>query len=139
MDNFADNDPDATQDDIIGINTQELFFQCAQDPLAGFSQEFPVIESSATKNKSRPRPKRSSRKPSPGDERRRKLQRSSFVLNRTAQCNGRRLIQIKVMDISDNSDKVILSAQYVVRDIIDNILDQTERIIRNISENLSQP
>lgn len=71
---------------------------------------------------------------------------TSFVMSKTSVKKGLRVIQIKVMDlhnageikgdISDDDEKVTLSAQYIVRDPVDNIMDSTESLIGKISKSL---
>lgn len=127
-----------TQDGLFGINTQDLLFHCAQNPMDDIDENYPLITLKKT-------PKRSKRKPKKTCEikhRRSRMQRSSFVLNREASRlgRGRRLIQIKIIDISDeksdSESDVVISAQYVVKEFMDSILEQTERVIKNISENI---
>lgn len=137
MTDIVINNNSETQDGLFGINTQDLLFHCAQNPLEGFDEIFPITNQ---KKSSPKRPKRKTKK-TPGETKnlRNSMRRSSFVLNREAY-KGRRLIQIKIIDISgDNSDTesdVVISAQYIVKDFTDRILDQTERVIKNISENI---
>lgn len=80
---------------------------------------------------------------------------TSYVITKD-QRKGKRLIQIQVVDLeneaaaylrssadttqcseySDN-DSVILSAQYVMRDSIDEIMEHTESLIRTISRKIT--
>lgn len=64
----------------------------------------------------------------------------SFVVQ-SASTSGRRLIKIQIIDISDTrvpseseEENTLLSAQYVVQDHSDQIMDQTESVISNISK-----
>lgn len=59
------------------------------------------------------------------------------------QPKGRRLIKIEVLDLTggtaeegEDSENVILSAQYVVSDPIDSIMDQTENLVNKISKSM---
>lgn len=71
---------------------------------------------------------------------------SSFVKSKISLKSGLRVIQIKVLDllregdikddISEDDDRVALSAQYIVRDTVDNIMDSTESLISKISKSL---
>lgn len=71
---------------------------------------------------------------------------SSFVKSRISLKSGLRVIQIKVSDllregdikddISEDDDRVALSAQYIVRDPVDNIMDSTESLINKILKSL---
>lgn len=65
----------------------------------------------------------------------------SFVINNEKK-KGLRLIQIQVIDISeqneavgDNED-VVLSAQYIVSEPVDYVMEETQRLINKISKNL---
>lgn len=72
-----------------------------------------------------------------------RLPHQSFVINSVPH-KGIRLIKIQVLDlecdqlISDciHDDRVVLSSQYVVKDVGDEIMDQTEKIINNISKKI---
>lgn len=139
-----------SDEDCVGnYNLQEEQFQCAQDPLEGFTQEFLRIQKkSMEKKKQRRSAKKSSRSRSfcccRGSEKRNHMPQS-FVVN-AAPCKGIRLIQIQVLQLDntqrptsqvrEDSDDVLLSAQYVVKDICDNVMDETERIINNISKKI---
>lgn len=120
--------------------------QDAQDPLEGFSQMFPPwlverpdspllhkIRKQQTASKRQPK-KRSFLKNFHG-------QQQSFVL-KSDKTKGRRLIKIQIIDlesqVSSESDdnNTLLSAQYVVTDDVDQIMDQTESVINNISKKL---
>lgn len=68
--------------------------------------------------------------------------RTSYIINREIR-RGQRLIQIKIYDLmeGDESDSLdseseIISAQYVVMDPIDEILDSTENLINRISKQI---
>lgn len=71
---------------------------------------------------------------------------SSFVKSKVSLKSGVRVIQIKVLDllregdikddIGEDDDRVALSAQYIVRDPVDNIMDSTESLISKISKSL---
>lgn len=71
----------------------------------------------------------------------------SFVLNNEKK-KGLRLIQIQVLDItstllneqqeptSDNQNDVILSAQYVMTELVDHVMEETQSLINKISKKL---
>lgn len=68
--------------------------------------------------------------------------RPSFVINNEPN-PGKKLIKIEIIDISSSSDQnpvneenVLLSAQYVVKDGYDEIVDSTESVINKISKKL---
>lgn len=124
------------QEGLLGLDTQDLFFQCAQKfPDSDYEENLPVKSLKKTPPKQLKRKLKKTTKNNYSSIQR----KSSFVLNREP-CKGRRLIQIKIIDISDenceNESDVVVSAQYVVKDFVDNILDQTERVIKNISETI---
>lgn len=69
----------------------------------------------------------------------------SYVLNNEKK-KGLRLIQIQVLDISErqeneintseNEDVVVLSAQYVVSEPVDYVMEETQSLINKISKKL---
>lgn len=136
MADFETRNDSETQEGLFGINTQDLLFHCAQNPADDYDENLPIINVKKTSPK---RPKRKTKKTGEIRHLRSSMRRSSFVLNREA-CKGRRLIQIKIIDISDDNGEsesdIVISAQYIVKDFTDRILDQTERVIKNISENI---
>lgn len=55
--------------------------------------------------------------------------------------NGRRLVKIQIIDISESrmdhkKKDVILAAQYVIKDDDDTIMDETEKLVNNISKKM---
>ncbi|CAG9791197.1 unnamed protein product [Diatraea saccharalis] len=121
-------------------------FQCAQDPLEGFTEDILKMQSSS-KSLKRTRHNRKIK-----CKRRQSIQLDqtakycgpvSFVIN-SAPTKGLRLIRIQVIEldrlqrISDsvNDNSVLLNSQYVVKDVGDEIMDQTEKIINNISKKI---
>lgn len=130
-----------TQDNI---QLDSLFFQCAQDPLDGLDHLFPAVKENdqPKKKEIQKRRRRRNEKPSkPSGAFEKNKLRPSFLINGEA-CRGRRVIKIQILDISesehDSDSNVLLSAQYVVKDSVvnDDIMDQTERVISNISKKL---
>ena len=115
-----------------------MFSQYAQDPLEGFSEIFPTTVA----KKSKPR-----RREKTIQTNIMKKQRGmrSFVM-RKLQRRGTKLIKISVLDLSNDNiisadsendnENVILKAQYIVIDAVDNILDETESLVRKISKSL---
>lgn len=137
-----------------------IFSQYAQDPLEDFTERFPPLKAEPQKPSRKNRcQKQTGRKPKKQNkkvysshiiEKPRRCEPASFVLN-SEPCKGHRLIQIQIVDLSnsqqqrgitttDNAieyeDSVLLNAQYVVKDATDEIMDQTERLISNISKKL---
>ncbi|KAL0810591.1 hypothetical protein ABMA28_006810 [Loxostege sticticalis] len=82
-------------------------------------------------------------------KKKRRSSAKSYVINRE-RLRGIRLIQIRVSDLtsepscstvrdpehSDSEDNVVLSAQYVVTEHNDEIMDMTDSVIRKISKKL---
>lgn len=63
---------------------------------------------------------------------------STFVVNKVLK-KGYRLIKIEVCDLTFDDNRgsnIILSAQYVVEDTVDEIMDCTESVIRKISKKM---
>lgn len=66
----------------------------------------------------------------------------SYVINNEKR-KGQRLIQIQVLDISeqqesasDNEDAVVMSAQYIVSEPVDYVMEETLSLINKISKKL---
>lgn len=57
-------------------------------------------------------------------------------LVKSAPTKGRRLIKIEIRDLESDDCREIISAQYVVSDNIDHVMDQAEVIINAISKNI---
>lgn len=120
--------------------------QNAQDPLAGWSEMFPpwVVEPQESPLQLKIRNAQNNRK--------RKIKKKSFLKHfhnpqqsfvvKSAPAKGRRLIKIKIMDLeqeaaaSDDEDSTLLSAQYVVVEHVDQIMEQTESLVNNISKKI---
>lgn len=62
---------------------------------------------------------------------------TSFVIRKSPR-KGHRLVKIEVIDLNRSSDSecVILKAQYVVMDPVDEIIDLTENLVRKISKTM---
>lgn len=116
-----------------------VFSQYAQDPYEGFSEMFRTEPEHCKrvtkdkKSKQQRREKLKKQKPS-----------KSFVMSRIQQ-RGIRLIKISVVDLSNNpqtsdsesdSENVIINAQYIVKDAIDSVMDETESLVKKISKSL---
>lgn len=120
------------EEDFSGLRDIEdpdlSLLQCAQDPLEGFSEDYPELSSRNRHKKSKS--KRETAKP-------RKLHEKSYVIHSNKK-KGRRLIQIKVFDLlsDDSEESLVLNTQYVVRDMMDDVMDDTESVIRKISKKL---
>lgn len=119
--------------------------QDAQDPLEGWTQMFPpwVVEPQDSPLQLKIRNAQNSRK--------RKSKKKSFLKHfhnpqqsfvvKSAPAKGRRLIKIEIIDLeqeaaASDDDTPLLSAQYVVTEHIDQIMDQTENLINNISKKI---
>lgn len=117
-----------------------MFSQYAQNPYEGFSETLhnePEHSKHVTKEKkSKQRCREKSKKHNPT---------KSFVMSRL-QRRGMKLIKISVVDLTNNnsqtsdtdsdSENVIISAQYIVKDAIDNVMDETESLVKKISKSL---
>jgi hypothetical protein len=126
----------------------------AQDPLNGFTQRMQDWENEDLMKL----------KPNKGSKKRKYLEhqtknkrgsakdqaRKSYVISKELR-RGHRLIKIKIFDFtesvseqidltSDDSDSEFLSvsAQYVVKNPVDEVLDSTENIINKISKEISK-
>lgn len=122
-----------------------MFSQYAQDPFrtaSAFEQACPELCRPARKERQpKPVPKRKNSKCKKS-----RLRGASYVINNEIQ-KGIRLIKIKVIDICDKSpvksnteseeENIVLSAQYVVKDVLDDIMDDTETVIRKICKKIS--
>lgn len=122
--------------------SQDIFTQYAQDPLENFTQQYKdLFGSQSTEVKQKRKKRVVSRQP-------KKVPLKSFVVSKEQR--GIKLIQIKVLELTTDYDagktssetaakneNVVLSAQYVVRDSMDEIMDMTECVIKKISKHLS--
>lgn len=139
------------------MDSQDLFFQCAQDPLEGFTQHFEELkrqdalkaEASATSIKQSK--EKTLKKKGAGiltKSCKRKVTdrvKKSYIISKEAR-HGHRLIQINIFDLSEcceknneltlDSENSSVSVQYVVLDPIDEILDLTENVINKISKQI---
>lgn len=67
----------------------------------------------------------------------------SFVMSKLHR-RGIKLIKISVIDLCNNntsdsdsdSENVIINAQYIVKDAIDSVMDDTESLVKKISKSL---
>lgn len=134
--NFYNNSPS----EVVVLEDSPDFplSQCAQDPLFGFSEEFPEFSRARQNLNNEQKEKRTKRKRESHHSMKPTLNHS-FVQTKDRR-KGYRVIQIKVLDLDGDQDQaeesVVISAQYVVRDCIDEIMDQTESIINKISKKL---
>lgn len=72
------------------------------------------------------------------NETRKTQKSSSYVYNELTE-KGHHLVKIAVYDLcEENSEKAVLNAQYVVRDIVDEVMDMVENIIRIISKKVCE-
>lgn len=125
----------------------------AQDPLNGFTQRMKDWEHEElmTTTPHKGKKKRRCQEPPTKNKRSSKNQaQKSYVISKELR-RGQRLIKIKIYDFtesvseqidltSDESDSEFLSvsAQYVVKNPVDEILDATENIINKISKEISK-
>lgn len=71
----------------------------------------------------------------------------SFVMNRHHR-QGLKLIKIQVIDLCNNnntiqssdsdndSENILINAQYIVTDVVDSVMDETESLVKKISKSL---
>lgn len=129
-----------------------MLSQYIHDPWEGLTQACQEILEPKTQNRG-PQVSREKRIKRKAEHQKKRVQHAakSFVINKE-RTKGIRLIQIKVRDLniepscstavlesdecSDDGDNVMLSAQYVVMDTVDEIMDLTETVIRKISKKL---
>jgi hypothetical protein len=129
----------------------------AQDPLEGFTQRMeewnrddppkPPNPEKVMMKKGAKKRKGSELKKRPKNKNRNNRAKKSFVISKEAR-RGNRVVQIKIYDFtectepielsSDESDGeyLSLSAQYVVNDPVDEILDSAESLIHKISKEI---
>lgn len=124
-----------------------LYFlgQNAQDPLIGLDEPWSPDSGMLTIKSKKRKSKRTPEKNETPPQKQQPQSLVSFVVNNQVE-RGLKLIKIEVIDLTDNESasasnnsegdggKVLLSAQYVVKDCIDDVLDQTESLITNISK-----
>lgn len=128
---------------VLDVAEDDLFFQCAQDPLADFDERYPILADNAAT--SEVKPKRGTKKRRVKSKVRCSKWKvpSSFVQSREAG-KATKIIKISIVDIEDSktcaseSDRgnVLVKAHYLVKENNDEILSQTERLINNISKKL---
>lgn len=111
------------------------------DPWVGLTQECEEIQRNHVNSLPVSQEKRTRRKPRIAKKKACSLK--SHVISKASN-KGVRLIQIKIIDLtnepanecSDEEDNVVISAQYVVSDAVDEIMDMSESVIRKISKKL---
>ncbi|XP_028177330.1 uncharacterized protein LOC114365073 [Ostrinia furnacalis] len=121
-----------------------MLSQYAQDPLEGFTQEFPELSSRLHAHACLQR-KVKKPKHQKGVSKRRLGPTKSYVIRKNQK--GKRLIKIEIVDLSemgsassseieDQEDNVLLSAQYMIQDSYDEIMDLTDNLVQKISKKL---
>lgn len=121
-------------------DSEIVFSQYAQDPYERLPEMIynePPHCSQLTKEKSRSKRQRRE-KPS-----HKKQPTKSFVMSKLHR-RGIKLIKISVIDLCNNntsdsdsdSENVIINAQYIVKDAIDSVMDDTESLVKKISKSL---
>lgn len=112
------------------MDSSDDFLQCAQDPLAGFDEAYPEIAYNQRCVERQVKKKRDSAK--------KKILNRSHIISKKSK-RGQKIIQIKIIDISnpeDSDDNIIVNTQYVVSEVVDDILDHTEAVVRKISKKI---
>lgn len=127
----------------IMSDSQETCILCsqyAQDPNEGVTEYLQELRNQAAELKKIEQKKEAAKKRSG-------ISSSSFVISKAKK--GIRMIRIQVLDLenntstysssecSDSAENVMLSAQYVLSDTFDEIMDLTENVIRKISKKLT--
>lgn len=127
-------------------SSEIIFSQYAQDPLENFTQQYQELFG-AQPVESRTEKKGRSKRDVP-TKKKANISSRSFVIRKDQK--GSKLIQIKIIDLSsersslsqiqqtdvESADSVVLSAQYVVQEPVDEVLDLTESLVRKISKKL---
>lgn len=122
-------------------NLDEADLACAQDPLCELYSDMHAEQKQSSRLKAKRTPKRRERKMR-CLRRQSDARASSYVINREVG-KGRRVIKIEIIDMeTPNSDSdaeeghILVSAQYTVKEPVDEIMDQTETLVHNISKKL---
>lgn len=113
----------------ISTQSPDLFSQYAQDPLLGFDEQYPEIANSHRERQSKKKRELVNKK----------NKSRSYISSKQSNKTGMKLIQIKIIDLTkqiENDDNIILNTQYVVTDVMDDILDHTESVVRKISKKI---
>lgn len=112
-----------------------IFSQYAQDPLENFTQNYEELIRNQQKKRKQKRdlPKKKT-----------DISAKSFVISKERR--GYKMIQIKILELSkdppsdnsseDDEESVVISAQYIVKDPVDEIVDITEGLVKKISKKL---
>lgn len=134
-------DPDASFEHAQEWLTSTEKFAEAYPELANRPVESPSPAPTATPTKPSPKPRTKTRM-----AKRRPRMNTSYVKSKGSIRSGLRVIQIKVIDLSsetevkedlsDEDDQVALSAQYIVRESMDEIMDSTESLVKKIAKTL---
>lgn len=132
-----------TMDPISKEPSLNFFYDLAspEEPCSACMDAASVNQPSSSKVKSTV--KRRERKQQPYIQSKSNNNASSYVISKEAG-KGRRLIKIEIIDTtgSPQNDKdaeegvIIVSAQYNVKEAMDDIMDQTETLVHNISKKL---
>lgn len=125
------------QDGLFDINSQDLLFHCGQVPPGESEEDLPLMTFNSLTRRTKKTKSKKKLKCVDKQRHRSSQSTSTFVLSNNI-CKGRRLIQIKITDIDNDDENVIVSAQYIVKNMYhDEVLDQTERIVKKICENIT--
>lgn len=123
-------------------NTSDIdiaFSQYAQDPLEDFSLRYPDLSTRQQREETKEKKSKTKR-----DTLKRKLPLSSksYVISKEKR-KGTHLIQIKIFELKDSNecdveseDNIVISAQYMVNEGLDDIMDETKRIVNKICKNI---
>lgn len=125
---------------LFQVSDSEIVFsQYAQDPYEGLSEMYPCEPEQCKQTKQTQTKKQRRREPL-----KKHKPTKSFVMSRL-QRRGTKLIKITVIDLCNNSqtsdsdsesENVVISAQYIVKDAIDSVMDETESLVKKISKSL---
>lgn len=105
------------------METPDLWLPCAQNPLEDYDE---VAASVEARQASRKRKSQKKRKAS-----------SSYIITKIPR-KGRHKIKIEIIDLnpqigsSTPLENVAVSAQYIVCDVVDEIMDMSENLIKKI-------
>lgn len=120
------------------MDPSDLWFSHAQ-PLEDYDNdviEFPVVTGQDAKNKNKKKVQKNKM------EQRKKLASSSYVITKAPRRALKR-IKIEIFDISggpasssSNSENSVISAQYIVSEVVDEIMDRSEKLVSEICEKL---
>lgn len=117
-------------------------FQDAQDPYA-FSPSPPLLRSNITTQREVPIAQKRRVKKRSCVETKKRIYPNASSIHIREPTKGIRLIKIQILDVQNSSEsdsesdsKILRSAQYVVKDVCDEVMDETDRLISSISKKI---